>query len=313
MQRSWKLGSAFRIPVYVHWTFLFLPLLILIQSAGMGLGAMAFLLTLALAVFACVLLHEFGHALMARNFGIRTRNITLYPIGGVASLESIGQTPLQELAIALAGPAVNLVIFLLLSPALLFAVLTGSLGAGVMPHLVSEPTGLALDFLAMLALANIILLVFNLLPAFPMDGGRVLRAFLSLGMPRLRATEIAATIGLVMAGLFVVAALFTGNFMLAILAVFVGLAGQAELRGLRQLERPSPGILFPETSRDSVFAEEPIIVTPRSPFADWGLPGTSWGRQDSPPAQGFTGFAFDPRAGVWVRWLNGRPVQEFTG
>src|SRR5262245_12090459 len=113
---SWRIGRAFGIGVYIHATFWILPLIVLFQSWSAG-GAPAAVFSLAVlgAAMACVILHEFGHALMARHFGIRTRDITLYPIGGVARLERLSEKPVEELLIALAGPAVNVVIAILLA------------------------------------------------------------------------------------------------------------------------------------------------------------------------------------------------------
>src|SRR5262245_34997323 len=110
MGRSWKLGTAFGIGLYVHWSFLLAPALVLMNNWAHGLEAAALAVGVVLAVFGCVLLHELGHALMARRFGIGTRDITLYPIGGVARLERMSDSPLEELAIAVAGPAVNVAI-----------------------------------------------------------------------------------------------------------------------------------------------------------------------------------------------------------
>src|SRR5262245_18366280 len=114
MLRSWKLGTAFGIGLYVHWSFLLLPAYVVFNAWGASAGQLLFLLGLVLAVFGCVLLHELGHALMARQFGIGTRDITLYPIGGVARLERMSEKPWEEVCIALAGPAVNAVLAVLL-------------------------------------------------------------------------------------------------------------------------------------------------------------------------------------------------------
>src|SRR5258707_8546492 len=105
MLRSWKLGTAFGIGIYVHWTFLLLPAWILLNNLGSGLPVAVYLVMFVTTVFGCVVLHELGHALMARRFGIATRDITLYPIGGVARLERMSEKPLEEFLIAVAGPA----------------------------------------------------------------------------------------------------------------------------------------------------------------------------------------------------------------
>src|SRR5947207_6514645 len=125
MLGSWRLGSLFRIDIYVHSTFLLLPLLVVLDTAVEGAGASLFWLALLFAVFGCVVLHELGHALMARRFGIRTVDITLYPIGGVARLERLTDKPGEELWIALAGPAVNVAIAALLLPLVLVGLYLG--------------------------------------------------------------------------------------------------------------------------------------------------------------------------------------------
>ena len=127
MFRSWKIGTAFGIPLYLHPTILLLPVLVLAGQLDQGWFNAAVMIVLTAAIFGCVLLHELGHALTARRFGVRTRDITLYPIGGVASLERMPEKPLQEMAIAVAGPAVNLVIAGLLLPVAFLALATGLL------------------------------------------------------------------------------------------------------------------------------------------------------------------------------------------
>ena len=127
MFRSWRIGTAFGIPLYLHPTILLLPALVL-KSVGGGWFNAVVMIVLTAAIFGCVLLHELGHALTARCFGVRTRDITLYPIGGVASLERMPEKPLQEMAVAVAGPAVNLAIVFLLLPVAFLAVASGLLG-----------------------------------------------------------------------------------------------------------------------------------------------------------------------------------------
>jgi Zn-dependent protease len=208
---SWKIGRVEGIDLYVHPTFL---LLLIPGLVGGGFYGLFFLL----AVFGCVVLHELGHALAARRFGIATRDITLYPIGGVARLERMPRAPGAELLIALAGPAVNFVIAATL--AALGALFAGDLGIA--------SAGLFGKFSSDVITANIFLALFNLLPAFPMDGGRVLRALLSGSMGRARATAVAARIGRAMAVIFGVAGLLTGQLLLALVAVFVYLVSRAE-------------------------------------------------------------------------------------
>jgi stage IV sporulation protein FB len=169
-------------------------------------------------LFACVLAHEFGHIIAARRYGIRTPDVTLWPIGGVASLERIPDKPREELVVALAGPAVNVVIA---------AVLVLVLGSGFDGAAMAEMENPRAGMLARLAAANIFLVVFNLIPAFPMDGGRVLRALLAMRRSHADATRIAARIGQGAAFLFALLGLFV-NPMLIVIGLFIYLAATAE-------------------------------------------------------------------------------------
>jgi len=230
---SISLGRLAGTEVRIHITF-FLLLAWLAASAGARGGQAAAVDTLVfmLAVFACVLLHEYGHVLTARYFGIPTRDITLLPIGGVASIERMPEKPGQELLIALAGPAVNVVI------AIMLLVLFGAdlsqerLAAAVDDH--------RLDLASRLALVNIVLVVFNMIPAFPMDGGRVLRALLSFWLDRSRATRIAATIGQASAFGLGFLGLF-GNPLLLFIALFVFLAARHEAYAV-ELDEATKGV-----------------------------------------------------------------------
>ena len=185
------------------------------EDAMMGIGFI-------LAIFACVVLHELGHALMARRFKITTKNITLYPIGGVASLEKMPDKPKQELLVAIAGPLVNIVIALIL-----YAVIQSTTGMPSEEQLKTMQTISPQTFLFHLFLANAILALFNLLPAFPMDGGRMLRAVLAMRTDRVSATQIAAAVGRIIAIFFVFMGFFT-NFWLVFIGMFVYLGAGAE-------------------------------------------------------------------------------------
>jgi len=223
MKWSWKVGRFAGIDVYIHATFWLLIGWIAVSHILQGDPALQTLAAIAfiLALFACVVLHEFGHALTARRYGIKTRDITLLPIGGLARLERMPEQPIQELWVALAGPAVNVVI-----AALLFAFLTITNALEPLERL-SVTSG---SFVERLMAVNISLVLFNLLPAFPMDGGRVVRALLAMRMEYTRATQIAASLGQVMAFVFGFLGLFTNPFLIFIaLFVWIGAAQEASM------------------------------------------------------------------------------------
>jgi len=226
--KSWKIAQISGIGIFVHWSFLILPLLIAgsALSGGSGLAAAVQAVLFVFAIFGCVVLHELGHALTARQFGIGTRSITLLPIGGVASLDRMPRKPLHELAVALAGPAVNVTIAALL---VLVLQAMGTLGA------LFNVTAINNSFLIQLLWANVVLVLFNMLPAFPMDGGRVLRSLLATFLPHARATNIAAFVGQLMAAVFAAVAIMSQQWMLLLVAMFVFVAGRAEARAARAL------------------------------------------------------------------------------
>jgi Zn-dependent protease len=230
MKWSWKLGRFAGIDTYVHASFLLLVAWSVWASwSGAGTGlAVVMGVTFLLAVFASVLLHELGHALVARRYGVATRRIILSPIGGIAQLEGMPRRPRQELAVALAGPAVNFVLaagLWLLAPLLAGAPIMSTLLGSVM-------------------LANLGLGLFNLVPAFPMDGGRALRAVLAERVGPYRATETAAKVGKAIAVVMGVVGLVWGPFMLALVAAFVWLAANAEQQASRNEARYSQAPYF---------------------------------------------------------------------
>jgi Zn-dependent protease/CBS domain-containing protein len=227
MKWSWRIGAFRGIGVYVHATFLILIGFVILShwSEGHSLAATLAGVGFILALFACVVLHEFGHALMAAKYGIKTRDITLLPIGGIARLERMPDDPRQELWVALAGPAVNAVIATVLFAWLEFTATRTPFS------LLSVTAG---PFLQRLMVVNVFLVVFNMLPAFPMDGGRVLRAILATGMEYTRATHIAATIGQAMALLFGFLGFFGNPFLLFIaLLVWIGAAQEASMAQMK--------------------------------------------------------------------------------
>ncbi len=219
MRWSLELGKIFGIRFRVHWTFLLLLLFIFV-SAEMekgivpALGAVLFVC----AVFACVLIHELAHSLIGRRFGVKARSITLLPIGGLAAMDEIPRRPGQEIAIALIGPFINLAIAALLY--LLVGWWTGTVTLNPYP---TSPR----EFLAGLISVNVLLAVFNLIPAFPMDGGRVFRGLLAMKLDYLHATSIAVTVGHVISLLFIFYGLFF-NWWLALIGVFLYLGADGE-------------------------------------------------------------------------------------
>ncbi len=232
MQWAITLGRIGGTAVRIHLTFLLLLLWIGL-SAGLRGGSDAAIANVVfiLLLFACVLAHEFGHILMARHFGIQTPEVTLLPIGGVASLERMPDKPTEQLLVAIAGPAVNVVIALVL-----VVVLGVSLDASSMTQGLATIDDPRHGLLARLAAANIFLVVFNMLPAFPMDGGRVLNAILAMNMDKRKALKISARIGQGLALLLGFLGLF-GNPMLLFVAIFVymGAAGEAAQSDLESM------------------------------------------------------------------------------
>ncbi|NHF59673.1 CBS domain-containing protein [Flavobacteriaceae bacterium TP-CH-4] len=224
-----KLGSVAGIKIEVHWTFTLLLVWVAIVEIQRGGNMERVLLNeaLILVLFLCVVLHELGHALTARRFNIVTRKITLLPIGGVASLEKIPEKPEQELLVALAGPAVNVIIAILL--ALIVPVRSYfSFDAVVLEEMLYQVN--FQNFLFYLLIANVLLVVFNLIPAFPMDGGRVLRALLSFKLGRVRATAVAASLGQALAVFFLILGLLFNPFLILIaLFIFFGAYGENEM------------------------------------------------------------------------------------
>jgi Zn-dependent protease len=270
--RSTRLGTLFGIGIYVHWSFLLLLAFVFYASAQGGLEAAAYAVSLVVAVFGCIVLHELGHALTARHFGIATLDITLYPIGGVARLQRMSERPWEEFWIAIAGPAVNVALTTVLAAlTLILFVVSDSDAAGL-------PVFLQGNLLFDLAVINLGLAGFNLLPAFPMDGGRVLRAVLATPLGRLRATEWAARLGAIFAVAFAAYGIINGAPTLVLVGVFAFFAGQQELALVRR--------------REYLRGLQPLTVIPAAP--------------QLPPEAGRPVWNEDARA--WVVWRNGRPV-----
>ncbi|MEX0813635.1 MAG: site-2 protease family protein [Chitinophagales bacterium] len=223
MKGSLKLGRIAGINVFVHWTFSLLLLFIIFTNIREGYNAIQVLWSLffILSIFVTVVLHELGHALTAKKFNINTKDITLLPIGGLARLESIPEKPREEWLVAIAGPLVNL--------AIAFAVY-------FFVH-IPEPDQMEAfvadgingqNFLFLFFMVNIWLSIFNLLPVFPMDGGRIFRATLSHFINRVKATKIATRLGQLLALGFVIGGFYVNPFLIFI-GLFIMFGAQAEL------------------------------------------------------------------------------------
>ncbi|MBD0778437.1 site-2 protease family protein [Maribacter sp. ANRC-HE7] len=233
MKGSLQIGKVSGIRIMVHWTFLFILVWVVFLEMERGgtLETVLFNLAFILVVFFCVVLHELGHGLMAKRFGIKTKKITLLPIGGIASLEEVPENPKQELMVSLAGPFVNL----LIAVVLYFAIPVQGFLELHIAELLEALSKLTLsNFLFYTFLANLSLLVFNLIPAFPMDGGRVLRALLAMRTDRVRATQIAANIGQAIAVVFLLLGMLFNPFLI-IIALFIFLGAYGENKMVQQL------------------------------------------------------------------------------
>ncbi|MFN8453442.1 MAG: site-2 protease family protein [Anaerolineae bacterium] len=226
MSWSLKLGRIFGIDIKVHLTFL----LILIWGAFNygGTAGPLYGVGVTLALFTLVLLHELGHSVVALRFGIPVRDITLLPIGGLARLERMPEKPGQELMVALAGPLVNVVLAVALVP--LVVVLAVAQGERISLAMLTQPGLLGLLFF--LFTANVSLAIFNMLPAFPLDGGRVLRAGLGFFTDYQRATQIATMVGRVLAVGLGLLGIFTGQIMLTLIALFIFFVGGQEAQAV---------------------------------------------------------------------------------
>lgn len=275
--RSWRIGSACGIGIYVHASFFLLPLWVFFSNLQDAAATTAlYFAFLIILVFGCIILHELGHALMARHFGISTRDITLYFVGGVARLERMSERPWEEILIALAGPAVNVVIATTLLVMLLIVRLSLTTESVIYLRLGSLP----LDLIVL----NFFLALFNLIPAFPMDGGRVLRALLSIRLDRVRATAISALLGLIFALGFVAAAICWRTPVPIFLALVLFFLGQQELFAVRrqaQLRRQQTFELLDLATDCKALASQPA----------------------------FSGVTWDRKTRLWIEWRDGRPVQ----
>ncbi len=291
MKWSIRLARVFGIPIRVHLTFILLLLFIAIpkeHDAGMsGLRGVTFVVL----VFACVLAHELAHSLVARSYGVRVRSITLLPIGGVASMETTLDKPSQEILMAAAGPAASLC----LSAAFL--------SVGLALHGATFTTLFALNesLLIQLAWANAILAVFNLLPAFPMDGGRMLRGLLAAAIGPLRATRIAAAAGQILAVMMFCAGVLLGQWVLALIGVFIFFGGRAEEHATEMKI-----FLSHEPAHRAMFSS-PEPVSPDATLADVLERLCHGTQEDFPVVDDGRFLGLLPKA-IVLRALKGRPA-----
>jgi Zn-dependent protease len=236
MRGSLQIARLFGIPVNVHWSFslLFLFVAYIGYDNESGWKGIAFTVVLILALFFCVVLHEFGHALSARHYGVGTKDITILPIGGVARLDRLPEKPFQEFVVAVMGPMVNVVICAILALVIYFKYDTilsiSDLFSKDSDIIFTNPTFL---FLVTMTKANAWLVAFNMIPAFPMDGGRVFRALLSLPLGRTQATRIAALLGQICAVGFFIYGVMEVNPVLSLVSVFIFFTARQEYQYVR--------------------------------------------------------------------------------
>lgn len=231
MKLSYKLITLSGIPVYIHWTFGFILFLALNVGYSLDLDwqGTSKVLLFFLVIFMCVVLHEMGHALAARKYGIKTRDIILTPIGGIARLEGLPEQPLREIVVAIAGPLVNIAIALLIWAGLNIFTEQGTSFVGDEYNYFTE----ASNFLPLVFSTNLGLAIFNLIPAFPLDGGRIFRALLAFKFSRERATFFAARSGQLIAILFGLYGLYAQEYSLILIGVFIYYSANAEYVGIR--------------------------------------------------------------------------------
>jgi Zn-dependent protease/CBS domain-containing protein len=252
MGGSFKIGRAFGIDVKVHWTFFLLLAFFgftAYQNSSSLLSAMV-TVGIIVALFVCVLLHEFGHSLVAQRLGIETADITLLPIGGLARLKSLPERPWDEVKIAIAGPLVNVV----LAP-IFFGIALVLGGSLTMPPNILEGVQSAGQVFTYLGYINVALVLFNLIPAFPMDGGRVLRGLLATRLGPVRATDISSAVGQFFAAAFFLIGALSLNFLLALIGIFIFFGASGEAQMVRQREQMR-GLLVSD-----VMGTRPRLVT----------------------------------------------------
>jgi len=233
MWKSFQIAKAFGIPVKLHWSFFLVFVMVgyIAWDNQMNQTATIILFGLAIATFICVVLHEYGHALMAKRFGVKTRDIILAPIGGVARLEGLPEKPMQEFWIALAGPLVNFIIVICCLPYFIFNSPEELLRLSSIIDPLEEPA----FFVPLFMLGNLVVGLFNLVPVFPLDGGRVFRSLLSIKMTKVKATRIASFIGQIGAVIMIASPLYLPqpSVTLPIIGCFIFFMARQENRAVK--------------------------------------------------------------------------------
>jgi len=302
MRWSWRIATIAGIDVYVHTTFVALILFVLVsewtraRALSAALPAVLFLL----AIFTTVVLHEFGHALTAKRFGIRTRDITLLPIGGIARLERLPDVPRQELWVALAGPAVNVALAILTYA--IVVLVNSTPEVPLLPAGATDAGGVFGRFVTI----NLWLAGFNMIPAFPMDGGRALRAILAERLDYVRATEIAAALGQGLALVFGFVGLFANPFLVFIaLFVWMGASEEASSVSIRTALSGIPVSRAMITDFRALKGDDPlrlaadlVLAGSQRDFPVVGGPPPAGGRARRPPRRRAHARCADDGAGT---------------
>lgn len=226
LNKTISLGSLYNIPFKIHWTII--PFFIFIPFLGyynkMPLVEALLLLVLVIIILLSVLLHELGHAAAARIEGIKTHDILISLIGGAARLEQMPEEPRKEIKIAFAGPLVNLILFTIIAIPLLILMAFGEFRLDLSYFDLTKPA----VFFSLIAVSNLLLFLFNLVPAFPMDGGRILRAILATQMSREKATKVASFVGKVLAVLMIVYGAIMFSPIYILIGIFIFLLAEIE-------------------------------------------------------------------------------------
>jgi Zn-dependent protease len=278
-----RIGRVFGIDIRIHWSFWAIPVLFAISMAPLGWKRAAVSVGLLFVFYGCVVLHEYGHALTARLFRVKTRDIILTPLGGIARMERIPDSPIEEIIIALAGPAVNVVLAVMLLMLLAFA-----------GHVPLDPAALnhravpVLDYcLVWMLVGNIGMVVLNMMPAFPSDGGRVFRALLQIFLSRLQATQVAVYVGAFVALGLAILGVVWGNYQLPFIAMLFAFIGQMELWMVRQ-QAALEGRIWGESLALTVDQSAGLL----------------------PPEADFSGYSWDRESRAWVEWRGGIAVRK---